>query len=177
MAWEIRGPPMGSGNLIVGYNELRFSDNVRTGSHNVVMVIRNNFSSYGGVVVGDLKEMSGEFCPVSGGTSNTASGELASVSGGFANTASGLASWVSGFVNTASGGASSVSGGQFNTASGDLASVSGGQQNTASGDFATVSGGVPKEAPRTNKHGAGPLLPPPQGVHQGPRPPNVTHTH
>src|SRR5262249_16437053 len=156
MAWEIRGPPMGSGNLIVGYNELRFSDNVRTGSHNVVMGIRNNFSSFGGLVVGDFNEISGECWWGRGGTSNTARGELASVSGGFANTASGLASWVSGFVNTASGGASSVSGGQFNTASGDLASVSGGQQNTASGDFATVSGGVPKAAPPTDPPAPGP---------------------
>ena len=95
---------MGSGNLIVGYNELRFSDNVRTGSHNVVMGIRNNFSSFGGLVVGDFNEISGEFSSVSGGTSNTASGELASVSGG-----------------------------SFNTASGDFATVSGGFQRTAPG--------------------------------------------
>jgi len=111
--------PNGLGNLIVGYNELRFSDDVRTGSHNVVVGTRNNFSSFGGLVVGDFNEISGEFSSVSAGTGNTASGDFASVSGGIANRASGVASWVSGFVNTASGGASSVSGGRNRTAPGE----------------------------------------------------------
>ena len=42
----------GLGNLIVGYNELQ-DDNDRTGSHNIVAGSRNNYSSYGGLVVGD----------------------------------------------------------------------------------------------------------------------------
>src|SRR5262245_36805743 len=51
----------GVGNLIVGYNELRDAPNspdVRTGSHNVVAGIRHNFSGYGGLVVGDLHDIS-----------------------------------------------------------------------------------------------------------------------
>jgi trimeric autotransporter adhesin len=154
----------GLGNLIVGYNELRggdvppFSDK-RTGSHNVVVGSQNNFSSFGGLVVGLFNEISGEFASVSGGGSgntasgnfssvsgggnNTASGDSSSVSGGALNTASGGASSVSGgFQNKASGGASSVSGGQGNTASAnDASSVSGGNGNTASGNFSSVSGG------------------------------------
>src|SRR5215471_10643777 len=48
------GTMNGLGNLIVGYNELQpLLPNVRTGSHNVVVGSRNNFSSFGGLVVGD----------------------------------------------------------------------------------------------------------------------------
>src|SRR5262249_12829054 len=40
----------GLGNLIVGYNEPRqFAPNVRTGSHNVVVGMEHNFSSFGGL--------------------------------------------------------------------------------------------------------------------------------
>src|SRR5262245_41528226 len=62
----------GLGNLIVGYNELRMQvlgcavspdpfckDDVRTGSHNVVVGEGNNFSTYGGLVVGLFNEISG----------------------------------------------------------------------------------------------------------------------
>jgi trimeric autotransporter adhesin len=160
----------GLGNLIVGYNELRmeipgcagnpdpFCKDARTGSHNIVVGEGNNFSSFGGLVVGFFNEISGEFASVSGGESNTASGFFSSVSGGNNNTASGNFSSVSGgesktasgdFAssvsggggNTASGNFSSVSGGQFNTASADRSSVSGGFNNTASGLFSSVSGG------------------------------------
>ena len=65
--------PNGLGNLIVGYNELRdecSSDpcmNIRTGSHNVVVGQRHNFSRFGGLVVGDFNTISGDFAVVSGG--------------------------------------------------------------------------------------------------------------
>jgi hypothetical protein len=146
----------GLGNLIVGYNELRleqlqictpptlpFCKDTRTGSHNVVVGRQNNFSSFGGLVVGDLNEIRGEFASVSGGFLNIASGDLSSVSGGQENTASGSLSSVSaGIQNTASGILSSVSGGQENTASGGGSSVSGGFVNTASGGNSSVSGGA-----------------------------------
>jgi hypothetical protein len=47
------GPVNGLGNLVIGYNEVRGGggDN-RSGSHNVVVGSRNNFSSYGGFVAG-----------------------------------------------------------------------------------------------------------------------------
>src|SRR5262249_20239342 len=80
----------GLGNLIVGYNESRVfpgGRDDRTGSHNVVVGGFNNFSSFGGLVVGVLNEISGEFASVSGGNFNTASGPFASVSGGNFNTA------------------------------------------------------------------------------------------
>jgi hypothetical protein len=89
----------GLGNLIVGYNEERGDPNrpdMRTGSHNAVVGQFHNFSSFGGIVVGWLNEISGEFASVSGGSGNTASGRVSSISGGTNNTASGDQSSVSG---------------------------------------------------------------------------------
>jgi hypothetical protein len=131
------------GNLFVGYNETRDDrDNERTGSHNVVVGMGHNFSSFGGVVIGRQNAIRGAFASVCGGFDNTASGDSASVSGGIFNRASGPTASISGgFDNTASGNATAVSGGSGNTASGDSASVSGGHGNTASGPIAAVSGG------------------------------------
>jgi hypothetical protein len=139
----------GLGNLIVGYNELRgdgFTD-TRTGSHNVVVGRENNFSRFGGIVVGQFNEISGDWSSVSAGNGNTASGLFSSVSAGDNNTASGRFSSVSGGgSNTASGDWSSVSGGVFHTASGIDSSVSGGANNTASGINSSVSGGLQNTA-------------------------------
>lgn len=72
----------GTGNLIIGYNELQpFGDLYRSGSHMLVTGKYNNYLSYGGMVVGWL---------------NTASGDSASVSGGRANAATGVYDWVAG---------------------------------------------------------------------------------
>jgi hypothetical protein len=73
----------GLGNLIVGYNEPREGEeNIRTGSHNVVVGKQHQFSSIGGLVVGLQNEIHGAFASVSGGVRNTAAGEHASISGG-----------------------------------------------------------------------------------------------
>jgi hypothetical protein len=76
--------PNGLGNLIVGYNESRgFEEDIRTGSHNVVVGEQHNFSRFGGLIVGNFNTISGDFASVSGGGElNTASGFAASVSGG-----------------------------------------------------------------------------------------------
>jgi hypothetical protein len=135
--------PNGVGNLLVGYNEPRaFGENIRTGSHNVVVGQFHNFSRVGGLVVGEHNEIAGDFAVVSGGQRNTASGDFAVVNGGLSNTARGNNAVVNGgFINTARGFATAVSGGSFNMARGAVSSVSGGQSNTASDDFAVVSGG------------------------------------
>jgi len=154
---ESTGTTNGLGNLIVGYNESRqgnpfcsappgrpllCSEDTRTGSHNVVVGTGHNFSSFGGLVVARVNEISGPFASVSGGRENTASGDSSSVSGGVENSASGDRSSVSGGgTNTASGSVASVSGGSDNTASGFSSSVSGGFNNTASSTVASVSGG------------------------------------
>jgi hypothetical protein len=133
----------GVGNLLLGYNEPRHDgDNERTGSHNVVVGMGHNFSSFGGLVAGRQNAIRGAFASVSGGFDNTASGDSASVSGGIFNRATGPSASVNGgFDNRASGSAAAVSGGNGNTASGDAAAASGGHGNTASGSAAAIAGG------------------------------------
>ncbi len=144
----------GLGNLIIGYNEMQRTG---SGSHNLVVGMGQNFSSFGGLVAGQGNAISGPYASVSGGLDNeasafaasvngghenSASANGASVSGGEANTASDLAASVSGgFGNTASAEGASVSGGEGNTASSFATSVSGGSNNTASAPSASVSGG------------------------------------
>jgi hypothetical protein len=116
--------PNGLGNLIVGYNEPRFEEfgeNVRTGSHNIVVGLQHNSSHVRGLVVGCFNE-------ISGGVFNTASGISSSVGGGAGN--------------TASGNFAAVSGGESNTASGNESSVSGGRNRMAEGEFDWVAGGL-----------------------------------
>jgi hypothetical protein len=121
----------GLGNVLVGYNEERRSgqDDIRSGSHNVVVGEQHNFSRFGGLVVGFFNEISGDFASISGGARNTASGAF-----------------------------SSVSGGDSNTASSAFSSVSGGDSNSASGEFSSVSGGTNRSAPGTEDWAAGPLF-------------------
>ena len=136
------GTHNGYGNLIVGYNELRGEDDDRSGSHNIIVGSKHNYSSHGGLVVGYNNTISGPYASVSGGINGTASAYYASVSGGSQNTANGnYASVSGGYQNTASGNYAGVSGGFNNTASYYYASVSGGRDNTANGHSASVSGG------------------------------------
>jgi hypothetical protein len=140
--------PNGTGNLIVGYNELRHSSIVelvgpdnRTGSHNVVVGSGQNFASAGGLVVGRHNTITGLYS-VSAGTFNTAQGDFSAVTGGQFNLASARHSAVSGGeLNEASGFGASVSGGHSNLADGSYTAVSGGVSNVASGTVASVSGG------------------------------------
>ncbi len=77
------------GNLILGYNDLRASGNVRTGSHNLILGFQNNYSGAGAVVTGGVNSSAGLFASVLGGTGNTSSGLYAVVVGGYNNTTSG----------------------------------------------------------------------------------------
>ncbi len=130
----------GAGNLVIGYDEEPYA---QTGSHNLALGGNaQEFTSFGGMVMGTHNNIKAPFATVTGGEHNTASGASASVSGGYNNTASSeLASVSGGQSNAASGPVASVSGGSNNTASGPVASVSGGYYNTASGHEASVSGG------------------------------------
>jgi hypothetical protein len=146
------GTPNGRGNVIVGYNEASF-DQVRTGSHNLVVGEEHAYSSFGGVVAGERNEILARGASVLGGKQNTASGLNSAVCGGNANVASGQYSSVgAGFANTASGINSAVSGGCENTASNTFAAVSGGQQQLASGQWSSVTGGFNNKA--TGSHTA-----------------------
>jgi len=103
--------PNGLGNLIMGYNEPRdsvFGENIRTGSHNVVVGPGHNFSRVGGVVAGELNEISGDFASVIGGDFNTANNRQSAVIGGSGNAASGLQSVVCGGENNKASGTFAV---------------------------------------------------------------------
>jgi hypothetical protein len=115
----------------------------KSGSHNLVGGAENNYSSFGGAVLGRQNAINYHYATVSGGNVNNAAGQYASVSGGTLNVASGRSSSVTGGVsNTASGpDASSVSGGSANLASGNFSSVSGGNFNVSSGSSSSISGG------------------------------------
>lgn len=127
------------GNLVIGYNEQQVLDgacardicnNVRTGSHMLVIGKENNFSSYGGIVSGQHNWVAGAFASVTGGTYNFARGDHSSISGGKDN-------------RIAEGTfASSISGGDFNQVEGSLSTISGGFSNVISHNYSSVSGGV-----------------------------------
>ena len=165
----------GLGNLIVGYHEERTGPGAvtrRGGSHNVILGIGNNYSSWGGVVGGGDNELTGAYsaafgirntvsgdgsfiaagadgeasgvgCFVGGGSENHASGQFASVSGGLQNRAEGtMSSIAGGFANVTRGVWTVVSGGHQNVAVGLASSVTGGWLNVAEGRKSTVSGGL-----------------------------------
>jgi hypothetical protein len=90
------GQPNGLGNVIVGYNEARGYQDVRTGSHMLVVGQQNNYTSFGGIVVGYQNETSGECSSVSGGASNSAVGPYSSVSGGLNRAVTGTYNWRAG---------------------------------------------------------------------------------
>jgi hypothetical protein len=98
-----------------------------TGSHNLVIGKYNNYTSYGGLVVGFYNSIRGPYATVTAGRYNKAIGSHSSVSGGRNN--------LSGTQN------SSVSGGQNNYATGNSSSISGGSRGYAAGSFSSVSGG------------------------------------
>jgi len=120
------GVANGTGNLIIGYNELRTTGNDRSGSHMLVIGKENNYTvnSFGGMVVGQRNTTSARFATVSGGVINTASGNWSSIMGGE--------------NNQTSGDASSISGGTMNAAYADWSSISGGDGKVADTDACTV---------------------------------------
>lgn len=131
----------GLGNLTIGYNSLRGGGDNRTGVHSLILGDYQNYSSYGGFVVGNANTVSGPYASVGGGTGNIASGYISSANG-YYNTANGSFSSISGGANnTASGDLSAILGGYYNTASGYLSSISGGYSNTSGGSISSVSGG------------------------------------
>jgi len=155
------GALTGLGNLILGYNASRSvsgAPDIHTGSHNLILGDQNNYSSFGGLVVGNVNTISAAYATVPGGQLNTASGFASSVSGGAGNVASGyLAAVAGGGDNTASGTGAVVGGGSANKANGDLSTVTGGQFNVTTTDapYASVSGGHGVKEPNGDGWAAG----------------------
>ena len=164
------GAPNGTGNVIVGYDEPATGSALcslgdfdsqpdcengggvwavshKSGSHNLVVGSRHNYSRFGGIVVGEQNSITGNFASISAGQFNVAGGLVSSVTGGALNKATGYRSSVTGGrFNTASGEESSVGGGAVNTASGFSSRVNGGSANVASGSAAVVSAGTLNQA-------------------------------
>ncbi len=116
----------GLGNLVIGYNKERpsrrkKSGKGRSGSHNLIVGDKHQYTSYGGIVAGDTNTISQIGATVLGGRRNIASGKFSSVTGGSGNQANGQAT--------------SISGGQNNQVNGQSSSVSGGFNLKISGDF------------------------------------------
>lgn len=105
------GEVNGVGNLIVGYDEGDVDD-IKSGSHNLIVGGFHTYTSYGGFVAGFDNAVTAPAASVSGGRENEAAGHN-----------------------------SSVSGGERNLAGGNLSSVTGGNGNFANGEGSTVSGG------------------------------------
>lgn len=82
------------GNLIVGYNESRGSavnPDVRTGSHNIITGVGNNYSRAAAFMTGINNSSANDYASVLGGTGNFATGVYSVVVGGYNNQSSG--SW------------------------------------------------------------------------------------
>lgn len=146
--------PNGTGNLIVGYNEIRsgatFSS--RKGSHNLVIGSGHAYDSAGGIVAGKDNTITGAYATVLGGQNNTASGNGSAIVGGRSNLAKGEVSTAfGGEKNKSDGEASCVSGGISNTADGSHAVALGGMNNRAAGISSTVCGGGNESPLRGNK--------------------------
>jgi len=128
----------GTGNLIVGYNELgNPNGNERTGSHNIVVGKGNSYSSFGGLVVGHDNRIGaadiphfGAYSSILGGRDNYARATRCAIVGGLND-----------FANNDY---TVVLGGQNNEAYGDYCSILGGSGNVlaSSVDLAVAVGGT-----------------------------------
>jgi hypothetical protein len=136
------GEVNGEGNLVIGYDE-NTGKHAQTGSHNLILGVEQTFTSFGGLLAGELNTVSAPYASASGGSGNTASAKGASVTGGSENKATEEgASVTGGFDNTASGLEASVTGGRENSAREALDSVTGGIENRVEGGANSISGGA-----------------------------------
>lgn len=143
------GPTNGLGNVIIGYNEAE-PDREQTGSHNLVVGMQHEFTSFGGIVAGEDNTIVSRSASVLGGKNNISAEDHATIVGGSLNLADGELSTVGGgFDNQASGAHSAVSGGCENMATNTFAAVSGGRLAVASGEWSSVSGGYTNKATGT----------------------------
>jgi hypothetical protein len=136
------GTTDGLGNLIVGWNE-NPSNELQTGSNNLVVGPGHKFTSYGGMVAGADNAIIDQNASVTGGRSNIANGAYASISGGYSNHSFGTSTWIGGGQsNEAYGSYTSVAGGASNSTSGNSSFVGGGQNNNASAEASAIAGGI-----------------------------------
>jgi hypothetical protein len=128
----------GKGNLVIGFNEVAGCGGGpgqcdRSGSHNLVLGIGNEYSASGGIVSGSDNILDGDLAVLLGGRDNDASGFESVVAGG-------------GYTGLAS----VVAGGSSNDAIGFLSVVAGGDNSYVSGATSMVS--TKKESRRRSMH-------------------------
>lgn len=136
--------PNGRGNLILGYNEPRVtpSPSVRTGSHNLVLGLRNSYTRFGGIVGGVDNLISGDHASVISGDGNQATGGqsvIVSGTGGLADDVTAVV--IGGFQNRATGFRSVTVSGWQNDAQGSYSAILGGDTNVATATESSIGGG------------------------------------
>ncbi len=119
------GTVNGEGNLIIGYDE---GTGTQTGSHNLVLGGRQEYTSFGGLLADYDNSLTAPFASISGGRENSVTREEGSISGGIENKVKATGA--------------SVSGGSGNTAEGNNTTVSGGADNRAEATGSSISGGI-----------------------------------
>ncbi|MEN0062219.1 MAG: hypothetical protein AAGA48_08705 [Myxococcota bacterium] len=156
----------GLGNLVVGYDEPRidgvpvcshgqyrdqqsceanglvWTDNHKSGSHNLIVGSEHSYSQFGSTLLGQENTVNNAFATITGGRLNLALGTNSSVTGGSGNLASGFfATVTAGFGNEANGLLAAIHGGTDNVAVGTYSTITGGDTNETSGQSSSVSGG------------------------------------
>lgn len=165
------GAVNGLGNLIIGYNETssssiefcsnhnytvesqctrggyQWGNNVRRGSHNLIVGSNNSYDDYGSIIAGVGNTSNANYSNILGGIANYTAAVYSSISGGRYNeTYAYFSSIAGGYDNISNGKYSSISGGRQNTTVGESSSISGGQRNQAKGKFSSVTGGSGNQA-------------------------------
>lgn len=136
------GAVNGKGNLIVGYDAARSTDSDKSGSHNLVLGDRNNYTSYGGLVGGDDNTISASYAMVLAADGATASGSRSVVVTGYQGEATNTTAVViGGYSNKATAFRSVTVGGWENSADGSYSSILGGSDNKTTASESSIGGG------------------------------------
>lgn len=75
----------GAGNLVLGYNALKATDNDRIGSHNLIIGDLHAYSSYAGFVAGEENSILAPYATIAGGQQNFVRSNYAAILGGYHN--------------------------------------------------------------------------------------------
>ena len=114
----------------------------RSGSHNLVIGDKHNYSRFGAIISGSSNASIGNYASVITGRGNIAIGDSSIVAGGSLNrTYSIQSSVLGGGANATTGTNAVVSGGSNNSANGYFSSVNGGSINTANHSRSSIHGG------------------------------------
>lgn len=150
----------GTGNLIVGYNELRAAplENIRTGSHLVITGREQNYTGSSGFIGGYKNSSNADYGAILGGMENETFGLAPVVVGGLFNTAGNpndpndafYAVAVGGYNNIAMARGSAILAGQNNVTLGDSSGIMAGNSNQTAGTRSAIVSGFSNQANGSN---------------------------